>query len=201
MTLPHLDDKICRDLIAAIAIMKKPMRFNQLLKFLNGKGFKISRPTLSVHLKHLTEKELIVRTELDKQNVTYGFNNEKLHKIEEFANTAMEIQKFLEEADKEFLSESPLVQVSHVHFVMVMRSLYQLKSELLAINEPEKEFEHRLEIIVFDELPKGLGRLLGRNFKEGDDSYRKEVLQSIETLLTYYEKMWPDKQLASKLIK
>ena len=201
MTLPHLDDKICRDLIVAIVLMKKPMRFNKLLKFLNEKGFKISRPTLSVHLKHLTEKGLIMRTELGKQNVTYGFNKEKLHKIEEFANTAMEIQKVLEEADKAFLTASPLEQVSHVHFVLVMRSLYQLKSELLAISEPEKEFEHNLEIIVYDELPKGLGRLLGRNYKEHDDSYRKEVLESIEKLLNYYEKMWPDKQLASELIK
>ena len=200
MIFPKLDE-MCADLLVVFVANKKPIRYNQLYRFLNEKGSKISRPTLASHLKHLTEKEVILRTEIDKQNVTYCFNDKKWSGTEEFIKTQREIKKILDEADKEYLSASPLEQVAHIHFVLVIKELYKLKFELLKITEPDKEFQHNLEIIMYDELPKGLGNLLGKSFKERDDSYRKEVLESIEKLLNYYEKMWPDKELVPDLIK
>jgi len=58
--------------------------------------------------------------------------------------------------------------------------------------EPDKEFQHNLEIILYGDLAMGLGRLLLRSFRERDDAYRKEVLESIDKILDHYDKTWFD---------
>ena len=61
-------DETCKDIFQYLLLRNMtglgPIRYNDLLDNLKDKGLKISRPTLSEHLRHLVEKEVVTRTEL-----------------------------------------------------------------------------------------------------------------------------------------
>ncbi len=70
----ELDD-ICHEIFFTLMAYKK-LRFNELLRALKKLGIKITQPTLSEHLPHLVEKELIERKEEGFQNVSYRLTEE-----------------------------------------------------------------------------------------------------------------------------
>ena len=73
----ELDD-YCEKIFAYLGVQDEPLRFNELHKALNKANFKISRPTLIAHLKHLLKQEVITKKSQGKQNVAYGINWKKL---------------------------------------------------------------------------------------------------------------------------
>ncbi|MBS7620074.1 hypothetical protein KEJ21_05460, partial [Candidatus Bathyarchaeota archaeon] len=62
-------DDYCSNIFLEIIIREK-IRFNQLHKNLLALGVKLSKPTLSEHLKHLLARDLITRKVEEAQNVT-----------------------------------------------------------------------------------------------------------------------------------
>ena len=54
-------DSYCQKIISVLLLMRQEYRFNQLYRFLNEHGVKISKPTLAEHLKHLTEIGILLR--------------------------------------------------------------------------------------------------------------------------------------------
>ena len=188
MSLPSIDDKICADLLPTFLIENKPFQFNKLHKFLNEKGFKISKPTLSLHLKHLVKKDLVVRTEIENtQYVTYQYNWEKWGKLDKIIKKAREIQKFFEEERESFDSKNSRTQISYVHIVLLLQELLQLKNEMLKILSPDKEFQYNLEIILYSYIWARFKRWLLENFKKNDIEYRKEILHNVEKLIDQYK--------------
>jgi len=73
---PELD-YYCRSILLHLIVIGKKIRFNDLHKLLAEKGVALAKPTLSKHLKHLTQEKLVVRKVEDVQKVTYEIN----HKI------------------------------------------------------------------------------------------------------------------------
>ena len=73
MSEPELDDS-CKIIVSFLLVHRDKIRFNRLHRTLNAFNFKISKPTLSKHLKHLLEKELIIRNIEGEQNISYNIN-------------------------------------------------------------------------------------------------------------------------------
>ena len=63
-------DKYCSSILV-ILWKTKEMRFNEIYRELRRKGTKLSKPTLSEHLKHLRKKKWITRKVKGVQNVSY----------------------------------------------------------------------------------------------------------------------------------
>jgi predicted nucleotidyltransferase len=198
MLSQKLDD-ICIDLLVTFLVEKKHFRFNEFHRFLNNKGYKISKPTLILHLRHLIDKKLVERTIVDKQNITYDFNRKTWVGLEEFVESRTKFIKHFEEERKSFDSDTPFAQVSHVYIVLILRGLFQLKYEMLKIAEPDKEFQHNLDITLYRDIWQNFVRWLLENFKTNDKKYRKEVLDIIEELIVKYRDMAfsPNKALDS----
>lgn len=197
MLLPYLDDT-CQKLFSALFIrsMRKeePIRFNKLYDYLNEKDeygnvkvFKISKPTLSLHLNHLVEKELIKRTQVAKQHVEYSFHDDKWLHLKEFAEDQMKFKKFFEEERESFDSDTPLAQVGHVGFVLVLRSLIQLKCEMLKIIEPENQFEYNTRILSYSTLWDNFRKWLLHNVYKSDENAREEFLTAIEKCINLFQ--------------
>ena len=68
-------DEICSNIFLTLLAYKK-MRFNELLRTQKKLGSNISKPTLSDHLKHLIDQQLVERKVEGVQNVTYGLSKE-----------------------------------------------------------------------------------------------------------------------------
>ena len=105
---PELDET-CRMIFQYLAMLdyagKDPIRFNELLRSLNNDGFSISRPTLSLHLKHLVENKLLFRNEISKQNITYRFYFEKWTGFKETMEKSAKLTHAFANEKTNFLSE------------------------------------------------------------------------------------------------
>jgi len=76
--LAEVESQMLDDYCSAILILLwhgREMRFNAIYKELKLKGIKLSKPTLSDHLKHLINKEWIIRNAKDTQYVSYKLHN------------------------------------------------------------------------------------------------------------------------------
>lgn len=63
-------DEYCSDILT-ILWKKREMRFNEIHRALQARGIKLSKPTLSEHLKHLQKGKWIRRKAKGVQNVSY----------------------------------------------------------------------------------------------------------------------------------
>lgn len=185
MVLPKLDE-ICHQLLSAFLVEPKPFRFNAFYRFLNEKGVKISKPTLILHLRHLIDFKLVERNVIDKQNITYSLDQKFWEGIQKYTENKKKIIKHFEGERKRFDADTPLSQVYNVHIVLILRGLFQLKYEMLKIAEPDKAFQHNIEIILYRDIWEHLVRWLLINFKTRNEQYRKDILDTIEELIKTY---------------
>jgi hypothetical protein len=103
-----------------------------------------------------------------------------------------------------FDSSTSKGQVIHVHMVLVLQTLYQLRSDLLKILEPDKAFQHTLEVNLHGSIWEQSKRWLLDNFIQNNDEHRTEVMDNINKLIGQYQtlvfeqKKWA--KLATELI-
>ena len=182
MSHTELDD-VCRKLFSVFFIRaikeEEPIRFNELQRHLDENGLKISRPTLILHLNHMIKKGLIKRTRVSKQHIEYSLDEERWLHLKDLAEDQMRFRKFFEAEKGNFNSATPFIQVSSVLFPLVLRSLLQIKYEILKIIEPDNQFEYNLMIISYSTLWDNFKTWLLQNVQENGDELREEYLEAV----------------------
>ena len=139
-------DEHCIKIYAFIALNNFPINFNILLKTLNDSGYKISKPTLSAHLKHLLKHKAIKRKREGKQKITYSINSEKMENFQyhkDFSETIKNIIKNKETFDSYNISE----KIRYISFVLTLIQVNLLKNEIRTVLEPERRFEATLSFL------------------------------------------------------
>ena len=140
MTEKKLVDATCDKILAFFVASGKKMRFNELFRSLNRFGFKISKPTLSEHLKHLTKKKILKRKKKGKQNISYEFNWERFKHLHEAREDNETLKAYLK--SKETQQSIPLDdQLIYVTAILSLRNLHHLRLCVLVTLEPEHAFE------------------------------------------------------------
>lgn len=182
MSLPELDD-VCKKLFSAFFIRairkEEPIRFNELQRHLDENGLKISRPTLILHINHMIKKDLIKRTRVSKQHIEYSLDEERWIHLKELAEDQVRFNKFFDADKGSFNSATPFIQVSSVLFPLVLRSLLQIKYEILKIIEPENQFDYNLMILSYSTLWDNFKSWLLQNVRENEDELREEYLEAV----------------------
>jgi hypothetical protein len=197
-------DNICGS-IYIILIASKSLRYNELYRSViklnpkqnSGKPF-VSKPTFDEHLGHLIELNLILRKEIDKQNVVYSLNKDAMsifsqnpeddESIDEWINRINSFGKILEpfNAEKyyEKLTEKELGERIEVDLREVLKiNLNELKAFVnynLRIDEKESDAE------FWRFVGNPLYRILEKNIAEkcrDSDRYRKTFFEKIKSLL------------------
>lgn len=142
---PELD-YYCRRILLHLIVNSKKIRFNDLHKSLAENGVGLAKPTLSKHLKHLTQEKLVVRKVEDVQNVTYEVNHKIFRDLEENVKLAVKSRKLIAEEDQIFDSKSIDDQINIVLEKMTIRNLRQLKTNIELELNPSKKWEKSLEL-------------------------------------------------------
>jgi hypothetical protein len=147
-------------------------------------NYKISRPTLAEHLKHLVTKKYVVRKQEGKQKVTYRYNDRHFKRLKQTKKTEEEISRLLSEKKEDFNSLTIDDQLDTCISDMILRNLRQLEIEIRNGLYPGKEFENNLEILfINNQINKYYERRLLENSlkdKEYGDKIMKKIEESIE---------------------
>jgi len=179
---PELDYYCRRILVYLIAIGKK-IRFNDLHKFLAEKGFALAKPTLSKHLKHLTQEKLVLRKVEDVQKVTYEVNHKIFRDLEKSVKSTIKYRKRLAEEEQIFDSISIDDQIYVVLEKMMLRNLRQLKTSIELELRPSKKWEKSLELAwLANPIFRYHEGLLIAKCKENRE-YGEELLQKLDKLI------------------
>ena len=137
-------DEYCQKILGVLLLMRQDYRFNELYRFLNKNGIKISKPTLSEHLKHLMRHNLLLRQEEGIQKVIYKVNYDRFKKLAGATDISQDVvtRFFLQ---REHFKSLPIDRkIECYHGIMVLQSLLLLKLELLSISQPENQFEYSI---------------------------------------------------------
>jgi len=141
-------DEYCLNIVRVLLLGFKKFRFNDLYRTLNSKiGFKLSKPTFSDHLKHLLDKELVIRKVEGIQKVTYIFNYQKFKDLAD----AVKNQESTDELDvqqKKFNSLSLEEQIQQIVYSTIAISLTSLRLEILNTLEPSRQLIRNLQLMV-----------------------------------------------------
>lgn len=172
--LPDLDDRDLK-ILSVLALLTGKRRFNELLKLL-----KFPKPTLSVHLKHLTQEKIVKRTVEDVQKVTYEIDRESFMSFLERANLAKEFLEFGEKEKRIFESMSLSEKIGYIYQVMIARDLALLNAEIrLAL---DKSLDNELNLRVLSSPVFRYFELLLASQCREDKEYGKKAIQEIDKL-------------------
>ena len=145
MLFEEIDDH-CKKIFALLVISSKPVNFNKLHEYLNDSNYKISKPTLSAHLKHLVSHKIVKKKRTGKQNISYSVNYEKVDNLQfhkDFSETTEKIMK-----DKETFSSFDIFEkVRYVSLILSLIEINRLKNEVRSVLEPKRRFEATLAFL------------------------------------------------------
>ena len=179
-------DGYCKIILITLIIIGKKIRFNELRKFLSKSSVELSKPTLSQHLKHLTQKKMVIRRVEDVQNVSYEVNHKRFGNLEESARY-IQIQRFMIEENQAFDSASLDKQIDKVLETMILRNLHQLKAQIEFESNPRLKWEKSMELTL---LASPLfmhyeNWLVAKCARDGE--YREKIVQKIDALIKEVE--------------
>lgn len=113
-------------------------------------GVEMTTPTLSLHLNHLVEKQVLVRDEKVKQFVSYRFNSEKWENADKEAKNRIIFEKMLKKEMEIFSARPMLQQVSYVNLTAVTMFYLGLREQIVAKVNPERQFMANINLIHFE---------------------------------------------------
>jgi hypothetical protein len=179
-------DEICAKLLSAFVIEDKSYRFSEFQEFLEIKGLEISEPTLILHLKHLVEKGVLIRSEKDKQFVTYRFDREKWQNATRLVRDRVLAEKALQQEMDEFSKTTVFEQISYVNVIAVTMFLVGLREQVLAKIKPEAEFVANINLNYFSNIINRAMNMILDNVDKKGDKYAVECLYTIDKLIKLY---------------
>jgi predicted transcriptional regulator len=180
--IEELERNMLDDYCSAILMLlwkKKEMRFNEIYRALKNKGVKLSKPTLSEHLKHLRKEKWIKRKVRGVQNVTYGIHD-SIHRSSDEESWKW-IEDKLKDMGVEFFEKSPEAMAGYALYTVLSRKMEEL---LLRIEIEPKIGNHSLS----------LGKSSSITFENSlvddckkDIAYRNAVLEEMKALQKIFD--------------
>lgn len=161
-------------------------RFNQLYKEVKLSGIKITKPTFIEHLRHLEEKKLILKEEVDKLNISYGFNHELLGDIDRHIREQALSNRIIDEKMRKFNSLPVKDQLSYVHNMYVITDLLILRDFIDAFVDDDKELLFQVNQNDYEKRKMAVANRLLKNCQEKGESYVAELKDVLEKLIDSY---------------
>ena len=179
--IEKLERNMLDDYCSSILILlwkKKEMRFNEIYRALKNEGVKLSKPTLSEHLKHLRKEKWVKRKVRGVQNVTYGLHD-SIHRSSD------EDWKWLEEGLKDmgakFYKKSPEAMAGYALYIVLSRKMEEL---LLRIEIEPKIGNRSLSLSKSSSI--AFENSLLDNCKK-DSAYRNAILKEMKELQEIFD--------------
>jgi DNA-binding HxlR family transcriptional regulator len=179
-------DKYCNKLLGTLFVSNRKWHFNELHNTLNKIDLKMSKPTLSKHLKHLQRLKFITRKREGKQQTSYQVNWEKLKYMQKTVESVDAIKRITEN-ERNFSSFPIDEQVIFLTNVLSLRNLEQLKLQILHTLEPDKVFEHNVQYALTNQFFDLFTTWFARNCYKTSKENNLIALKTIETNIQHFE--------------
>ena len=173
-------DEHCKKIFSFLFFCDVPIRFNELLRLLNKSNYKISKPTLSAHLKHLQKYEVINQKREGKQSVSYFVNDEKLDNLL-FHKDLSKVAKNIQKSKETFNSYDVAEKIRYISFLLMIVELNRLKNEIRTVLEPKRKFEATLAFLAIQSYLEPFRQYLLQTCANSKDDAQKSLL-AIENL-------------------
>ena len=181
-------DDLSHDIISLLVIRGK-LRFNELLRSLQAKR-RLSKPTLSIKLKELNEKKLIIREVEDVQKVSYRLNEEIFDFSKRDKEKINEIVEYYLEVQEDKSQRSLDVEINFILKNIIIAKLYELKISILLDKKPYNPNFTELPILNILFSKPYENQLLKKCFENNDIKY--EVIKKIDEFIKNLERTLHD---------
>lgn len=172
-------DEFCDNICSFFVAYDKKIGFNELHRELNRTGLKISKPTLSEHLKHLLRNKFLTRKKEGKQRVNYQFNWAMFENLREARKDDKTMEAYLE--NKKTVQSFPLdEQLMYVANVLSLKTVTMLRFRILSILEPDRHFIYSVESSLLNRYYESFVSWLLQSVKENKEDFREKALPLIE---------------------
>ena len=192
MPLSELDEN-CKKILVTL-VLEGELRFNKLAEIFRDQ---MSKPTLSLHLGHLTEKRFIIRTVKDVQLVTYQINPRKFNN-QNYVQTQKVLSRFFNAEVKNFVGLSLDEQMGNVCWAIMMKALEELKARINYANRKSWENEMLVYLWTSEHIPWLEKTLIA--LCDGNEEFTLKVFKKIEEfenkITPDYEKVWRASRVA-----
>ena len=181
-------DKTCTIILTFFFAANKKFGFNELLRSLNGLGRMMSKPTLSEHLKHLTENKVLTRKEEGKQRVYYEINWEMFENLRDVQKDGKTFAAYFE--NKKRMQSFPLdEQLMYVSNILTLKSVSELRLRILRILDPDRLFNYSLESMLSAKYYEYFVSWLLQSCAENKEEFREKALPLIEANIDRIKKI------------
>lgn len=183
-------DKFCEKIFLLMAFRQEKMGFNELARSLEDVGAKMSRPTLSEHLKHLTKKKVLKKKKIGKQRVSYEVNWQKNEQLLDARELGKKMQNRLDEIQKfRTIPFKDLMVLAE--FTLKYIILQQFRLNILSILNPKKTFDYNLEALYISRHFHAYTDLLLQECRKNKE-VGEQLLQILESEIKDYWNIIPD---------
>jgi DNA-binding HxlR family transcriptional regulator len=180
-------DSQCSKILTTLILGEGSAHFNELLKRLKKNKMEISRPTLSLHLKHLIAEGYISRSD-DKtsQYVTYSLTLDKIDGVKNIGQRVKRIKNSWRETEKEFLSLPIEEQLEELIFFLIHLKMEEIKAQIDYTLDPESlDKQVTLSFLKSPVLHLAENWMINEAIK--DVSYKKLLLEKINNWILKIE--------------
>lgn len=191
MSIKELDSQ-CNKLLAVFIVSGKKWHFDEFHHELNKSSFKISKPTLSKHLKHLQKLKLITRKKEGKQQTSYDVNWEVLKHIK--TTVERDAIKRITENKKLFGSLPIDDQVMYLTNILSLRNLEELRLYIIDIMEPEYNFEHNVQYAFIHQFYDSYKKWFLENCHAATNENKHIALKMVESNIEHFQVQLFDKK-------
>jgi DNA-binding HxlR family transcriptional regulator len=188
----QINDEYCANIVLLMILYEQHTHFNKLHRELKNKDMEMSKPTLSLHLKHLTDSGIVIRKKVENtQLVSYSLNSDNAEKIKEFVERGMKIMniKIINSSlhrEEEFLASSAEEQFYMYLSSMLQTKLQEIKAQIDYKLDPQNLGKKILKNLLNSPILQADEMLIIKNSVE-NEYYRKKILKIIDDYLEKLE--------------
>jgi hypothetical protein len=184
--LPNLDS-YCDKLLHFFTTQNDKIRFNDLYERLDNDNIIHSKPTLSLHLKHLVKKKLIIRKVEDAQKVSYKINHQLFEKLDSYRDVERAAGKALAHQTAQFFSAPIEKQINIALLEACTKTLNQIKLKFEIAQDSTRSWE---KSYALDYLSSSLFQYYQDCFLEHlkekvdkDNEQKREIMETLDNAL------------------
>ena len=185
--IAHMRDEICNQIIFYFYTRpleeSEPLNYNVLLKHLNEEGFRMSRPTLSLHLKHLERDGVLKRTEISRKNVTYELSEPNENRRREKAESYKIFETYLTDMytrNRYFTIEE---KIRHLSLLGLFSAFYELRADIIDLIDPKKQYDYRVDADYYRNCANFYSDNIREEIKDRGNVYGENIILEMENFL------------------
>lgn len=161
----------------------KPLNYNVLFRRLNEEGLKISRPTLSLHLRHLVSDGVLKRTEISRKNVTYELFTPNIRRVVDKNPDFKLFESFIRKVYSDYPASTLDEKIEYLKVFSLFDVFYELRADVIDIVDPRKRYDFRTDADYFKNVRRFYAERVLDEVREQGNEFGIKIILDMEKFL------------------